>query len=109
LEYEEKPYDALKAAYKQTYIDILSGDFCEDNTKEFCYHIKYALGEMKEEDDQSIPVNWVREFIDAKFPTYKEYTRYLLEESLFLRQVVKNILIKFLMGNQKVYITLSVT
>ena len=67
------------------------------------------MNEMKESDNRNIPVNRVREFIEAKLPNYKESTKFLLEESEFLADEERDTLVKYLMSGKKAYITLVIS
>ena len=67
------------------------------------------MNEMKGPDNRSISVSSIREFIEEKFPSYKESTKFLLEESEFLGDEERKTLVKYLMSDKKVYITLIIS
>jgi hypothetical protein len=109
IENECKSWEWIKESYQRVYLDILADEWEESDYREFHYHIKYAMNEMKESDNRNIPVNRVREFIEAKLPNYKESTKFLLEESEFLADEERDTLVKYLMSGKKAYITLVIS
>jgi len=109
IESECKSVEWIKESYQKVYLEILGGKWDESGYREFHYHLKYAMNEMKGPDNRSISVSSIREFIEAKFPSYKESTKFLLEESEFLGDEERKTLVKYLMSDKKVYITLIIS
>lgn len=108
IEKDNRLFSLIKKDFLSAYEQLLLWEHIPQKS-EFHYHIKYLLEEVRDMFDRTIPLNRFHEFIDMKFPTYKQALKLLIEGCEFFECDDKQILIEYLQGDKKVYITLFIS